>query len=71
MSKIKKLIIGLLIAVVVIGATVAIIVVFKNKNQEKKTVNVFSVEQMMMTSDMVGNYNYISGMVTVDKEQKI
>ena len=52
MSKIKKLIIGLLIAVVVIGATVAIIVVFKNKNQEKKTVNVFSVEQMMMTSDM-------------------
>lgn len=71
MSKIKKLIIGLLIAVVVIGATVAIIVVFKNKNQEKKTVNVFSVEQMMKTSDMVGNYNYISGMVTVDKEQKI
>lgn len=71
MSKIKKLIIGLIITVAVIGIAVAVITVLRNKNQEKKTANVFSVQEMMYTSDMVGDYNYLSGMVSVDKEQKI
>lgn len=71
MSKLKKTIIGLVIAVAVVGIAVAIITVLRNKNQEKKTVNVFSVQEMMYTSDMVGDYSYLSGMVSIDKEQKI
>ncbi len=71
MSKIKKLIIGLIITVAVVGIAVAVITILRNKNQEKKTANVFSVQEMMYTSDMVGDYNYLSGMVSIDKEQKI
>lgn len=71
MSKIKKIIIGLIITVLVAGISVAVVTVLRNKNQEKKTANVFSVQEMMYTSDMIGDYNYLSGMVSVDKEQKI
>ena len=71
MSKIKKIVIGLVVAAAVVGIAVAIITVLRNKNQEKKTANVFSVQEMMYTSDMVGDYSYLSGMVSVDKEQKI
>ncbi len=71
MSKTKKLIISLVIVVVIAIISVCVVNALRNKNQEKKTANVFAVSDMMYTADMVGDYSYLSGMVSVDKEQSI
>lgn len=72
MSKKKKIILTLSIIVVVLGLAVGLVLFLKNRTRNKKTVNVYPVESLGYTSDMIGNWDStLSGNVVINKEQKI
>ncbi len=72
MSKKKKIILTLSITVVVLGLAVGLVFFLKNRTRDKKTVNVYPVESLGYTSDMIGNWDdTLSGNVVINKEQKI
>ncbi len=72
MSKKKKIILTLSITVVVLGLAVGLVFFLKNRTRNKKTVNVYPVESLGYTSDMIGNWDdTLSGNVVINKEQKI
>lgn len=71
MSKKKKLIIAIIITLAVIGIIVAVLMVIKNKNKEKKVVNVESVEMLCTPAEYMEYNNTLYGYVDTSMEQKI
>ena len=71
MSTRKKIIIGLVVSVIVIGAVVVILHFLKKKNANSKTIDVYPVSIMGQDGSWFGNSSTISGNVSVNMEQKI
>ena len=71
MSTRKKIIIGLVVSVIVIGAVVVILHFLKKKNANSKTIDVYPVSMMGQDGSWFGNSSTISGNVSVNMEQKI
>ncbi len=71
MSTRKKIIIGLLISLIVIGVVVVILHFLKKKNASSKTIDVYPVSMLGQDGSWFGNDSTISGNVSVNMEQKI
>ncbi len=71
MSTRKKIIIGLVVSVIVIGAVVVILHFLKKKNANSKTIDVYPVSIIGQDGSCFGNSSTISGNVSVNMEQKI
>lgn len=72
MSKKKKIILSISITVAVLGAIVALLAVLKSKTRNKKTIDVYPVNEIATQSGDMGFWqNTLSGNVTVNMEQKI
>ncbi len=70
MSKTKKIILTLSIVIVVLGIATGLVFYLKDRNKSKKTANVYPVESVGYTGDVMGSSS-LSGNVAIDKEQKI
>ena len=71
MSTRKKIIIGLIISLIVIGVVVVILHFLKKKNASSKTIDVYPVSMLGQDGSWFGNDSTISGNVSVNMEQKI
>ncbi len=71
MSKIKKIIIGLVITLVVAGITVTVLHFLKKKNANSKTVDVYAVNEIGQDGSWFGSNSTIAGSVQINMEQKV
>ena len=71
MSKAKKIIIGLIVTLVVIGITVTVLHFLKKKNANSKTIDVYPVNEIGQDGSWFGSYSSIGGSVQINMEQKI
>lgn len=71
MSRKKKIILAVLITIVVIAGITAALLVFKQKNREKKVAAVYAVSEIGHDASMYGYDSTISGNVAVNMEQKV
>lgn len=71
MSKIKKIIIGLVVTLVLAGITVTILHFLKKKNANSKTIDVYAVNEIGEDGSWYGNNSTIAGSVQINMEQKI
>lgn len=71
MSKAKKIIIGLIVTLVVVGITVTVLHFLKKKNANSKTIDVYPVNEIGQDGSRFGSYSSIGGSVQINMEQKI
>lgn len=71
MSIKKKIILSISITIAVLGIIAGILVIVKNRNTDKKTVDVFPVSEIGYDSTMFGSNSTISGEVAINMEQKV
>lgn len=71
MSTKKKIILSIAITIVVLGIIVGVLFVLKNRNTDKKIVDVFPVSEIGYDSTMFGYNSTISGEVAINMEQKV